>query len=315
MNWIDRLADLLGYKFLWIPVISLLVVAGFDAWHWLSERRGDASKRKMPPYRVYLGLIILNLGAVTEMLIHLDKLEEDHGLAHIQGHLIEKAGGNPYILDLIDRHVGLLRELATTSGPIKGLTVDDATLALDATNAGDCVAAIDYGSDWDRNLSSYELQHPSALNRGVHINRIFVLTNELLSDPERQKSLWKTMKRQAQMIGNDKQKTGIAVMYVLKSELGTGLPSSAHGNGMVYFQYSNGSVVLLTQTEITPPVIQDGYLDPNSREVQSWKQYFKWLMSLTVVHSVSPDDKDAIPPWDKSRTGNGKQTKPKGCLV
>ena len=260
-----------------VPLLAAALVLVFDVVYY--------ARGKEPPLRAYLAVVLIVVGSISITLISQDRPEILHLASHLK---LDYASGNPYVEELIDDNLTDLKDsLEKRSFETKSLdsTVEELLRAIKHTEAEDSVNATDYGIPWAREFKDYQQENLKAIDRGVHITRVFIIPASILTDEEKAGALWESIRAQ--------KLKGIDVKFVKEAQLIHYHGYQSHQHGMVEFRFGGKSRLLMIEAvryweaieRQEPPRLVVEW-DPQA--AKSEDDYFAWLILRPEVADVNP---------------------------
>lgn len=279
-----------NWDFVSLAIVAMLLL-GYDLF---IHVRG----KEPPSDRSYLVLIVIAIGMlgmhtareswkeqnITILLDRVgDRLAEEYEADH------------PYLKEKIAQDLDELRKALQGKKFETSARQSELTRAMESTNHGDRVLAIDHGIDWGGEFQDYQLANEKAIKeRGVDIRRIFLLPRSKLPLETREHILAnyaKTLPRQA----NKQIKVWIA-------DEGEALSHKAckfnkYREGSVLFEYKGQEPVVMYEKK-RPDELVDGEtyhltVTWDQKDVQERRNLFECL-TTEVAKSFSEEEGKAL---------------------
>ncbi|HEV3040623.1 MAG TPA: hypothetical protein VHA33_22860 [Candidatus Angelobacter sp.] len=243
-------------------------------------------RQKHFPDRAHLWLVLVALGIIAHRLI----TQEDVRIERMSAQLVLAEGSdNRYVINLIQHDLSQLGEkLKSQEFKVTGdSAVEELLRAIEQTQNGDSIIAISYNLPWATAFSYYQQANLAARDRGVSIERLFIIPDEMSDkrDTEEAKKLSQIMQDQAAK--------GILVKFIKERDIPHNTDYWTHLNGMVEFRYGKNAVLVFTENRRSYQALKNNeplQLQASWRPaaVSGWEHYFDSIKRLgpQIIHDV-----------------------------
>lgn len=167
-----------------LAIVAMLIL-GYDLFIHIRGKEPPSEHSYLVMILIAIGLLSMHTAreawkeqSITTLLDHVEeRLAKEHAADH------------PYLKAKIKQDLEELEEAFRKMAFHTSARQDELTRAMNSTQEGDKVFAIDHGIDWDGDFRNYQIANGKAIKRGVDIQRIFLLPNSDLPLQTRKKIL------------------------------------------------------------------------------------------------------------------------------